>query len=211
VPHVRPPQADVRGRIKLASIMVLLRFKIHLPSRCGLKRSRKHYRSDTNSGPSGGAYRRSFRNFISRLRTNIRGVLKKFDEFLSGRSSCAMSEKLRSCLGHTNLLGDRYGDPLIQRHAVLLGEPLSCLLDRERKLERVSRFTHRSAGRSTGIRNHFPTAQNRWRRAIEIISFEAPLDDGQHAAVIVRPCLYLAPPLQREGCRQFRIVQEGFV
>ena len=89
-----------------------------------------------------------------------RGAQKPHRSF-SGGLARSLLEKVRRGFHHSNFFGDRYRDPLVQRHAIFFRQPLGSLLDGERKLQWISRFAHylsltffnSSAGRNTRILN----------------------------------------------------------
>src|SRR6266851_7814067 len=86
---------------------------------------------------------------------------QKLHESFAGGLACTLLEKVGCRFHHSNFFGDRYRDPLVQRHAIFFREPLGSLLDGERKLQWIRRFAHylnltffsSSAGRNTEILN----------------------------------------------------------
>src|SRR6266404_8843255 len=98
---------------------------------------------------------------VLRLRRGLgRGAQKPHQSFAGGLAR-SLLEEVRCGFDHSNFFGDRYRDPLVQRHAIFFRQPLGSLLDGERKLQWISRFAHYlsltffngSAGRNTEILN----------------------------------------------------------
>src|SRR6266404_3436338 len=89
-----------------------------------------------------------------------RGAQKPHQSFASGLA-CSLLEEVGRGFHHSNFFGDRYRDPLVQRHAIFFRQSLGSLLDGERKLQWIRGFAHylsltffnSSAGRNTGILN----------------------------------------------------------
>jgi len=104
------------------------------------------------SSASGAAFGAVHRNLISPSPVALPAPFFK--------KSAALQEFGRG-FHYSNFLGDRCRNPLVQRHAIFFRQPLSSLLDGERKLQWISRFAHdlsltffnSSAGRNTGIPN----------------------------------------------------------
>src|SRR5271166_4834053 len=97
-------------------------------------------------------------DYVFRAGRDLRRVAKKFHQPVSACLSGALLEERRCRFHNSNLFCHGDSDPLVQRHAVLLGQTLGGLLNGQGKLQGIGSFTHRLTffSSSAGLRTEMP-------------------------------------------------------